>query len=130
MRTETTQTRLTGRVLAAATMMAVAGCGTPHSSPAETAVDAVSDESYLPIVPLANEEFSIVEMATAHGAFTLEVEVDRNADTRSIARRLVEPVRNRYAEVLVYFYDRAGRGALPTSRVQWTAENGYSEIEY
>lgn len=81
-------------------------------------------------MPLDNAQFSILEMATAHGAFTIEVEVDADADTMTIARQLVEPIHDQYAEVLVYFYDRAGDGELPMQRVQWTEIQGYSEIEY
>ena len=81
-------------------------------------------------MPLDNPQYSILEMATAHGAFTLEVEVDAGADTAAIARQLVEPIKEQYAEVLVYFYDRAGDGELPMSRVQWTEGTGYAEVEY
>ena len=80
--------------------------------------------------PLDNESYTILEMATAHGAFTIELEIDAQADTEVLARQLVEPMQNDYAEVLVYFYDREGDGELPMKRVQWTQESGYSEIEY
>ena len=43
-------------------------------------------------------------MATAHGAFT--VEVSGEADTPAIARTLIEPLQARYAEILVYFYEQ------------------------
>lgn len=79
---------------------------------------------------LDNAQYSILEMATAHGAFTLEVEVDADADTLLIARQLIEPIKERYAEVLVYFYDRAGDGGLPMRRVQWTDGTGYTDVEY
>ena len=69
-------------------------------------------------------------MATAHGAFTIEVEVSGEADTPAIARTLIEPLQARYAEILVYFYDQDDNAALPTSRTQWTAADGYREIVY
>ena len=81
-------------------------------------------------MPLDNAQYSILEMATAHGAFTLEVEVDAGADTLALARQLIEPIKDQYAEVLVYFYDRAGDGELPMRRVQWTEAKGYTEVEY
>ena len=43
-------------------------------------------------MPLDNTQFSILEMATAHGAFTIEVEVDADADTQVISRQLIEPI--------------------------------------
>ena len=107
------------------------GCLACTASVPEPVDETTSDEQdYMSVIPLTSEEFSIVEMATAHGAFTIEVEVDLGADTMSIARRLIEPVQDRYAEILVYFYDRASDGQLPLSRVQWTAEGGYSVVEY
>ena len=81
-------------------------------------------------MPLDNAQYSILEMATAHGAFTLEVEVDAGADTLVIARQLIEPIKEQYAEVLVYFYDRAGDGELPMRRVQWRDGTGYTDVEY
>ena len=118
---------LTARLIGGCFLTVLLACGAQPPAADEPTDD---DAGYLAVIPLTNEEFSIVEMATAHGAFTLEVEVDLGADTDSIARRLIEPVQDRYAEVLVYFYDRAGDGDLPISRVQWTAEDGYSEIAY
>ena len=79
---------------------------------------------------LDNEEYSILEMATAHGAFTIEVAVDSDADTLSIAEQLIEPIITQYVEILVYFYDRAGEGELPLSRVQWTNNQGFTEVDY
>ncbi len=119
-----TMTRASGFVLL---FTLATACGQTRP---DVAVELKDTSSYLEVLPLTNEEYSIVEMATAHGAFTVEVEVVLGADTDSIARRLVEPVQDRYAEVLVYFYDRASDGELPLSRVQWTAENGYVKIEY
>ena len=81
-------------------------------------------------VLLDNKTFSIIEMATAHGAFTIEVEVDADTDIRAIAHQLAEPLQDRYTEILVYFYARTGDRELPIKRVQWTDENGYAEIDY
>ena len=79
---------------------------------------------------LVNEDWQIVEMATAHGAFTIEVEAPRDANTAAIARELIEPLQQQHAEVLVCFYERDGEKALPMSRVQWTVADGYQEITY
>ena len=79
---------------------------------------------------LDNEEYSILEMATAHGAFTIEVAVDSDADMLSIAEQLIAPIATQYVEILVYFYDRAGEGELPLSRVQWTNNQGFTEVDY
>lgn len=112
-------------VLAAVLGAMGAACGGP--APTAEQADAPGRPTEM---PLDNAQYSILEMATAHGAFTLEVEVDADADTTTIARQLVEPIQDQYAEVLVYFYDRAGDGELPMRRVQWTEGQGYSEVDY
>ena len=95
------------------------------------ACGAVIDEPPVDQTPtLINEDFRIIEMATAHGAFTIEVEVSGEADTPAIARTLIEPLQARYAEILVYFYEQDANTALPLSRTQWTAADGYREILY
>ena len=81
-------------------------------------------------VPLVNEDWQIVEMATAHGAFTIEVEVTKGVDTCELARTLIEPLQQKYAEILVYFYEHGGKSDLPILRVQWTAADGYAKTEY
>jgi hypothetical protein len=83
-----------------------------------------------PQLLLANEDWSIVEMATAHGAFTIEVEMAEGVDTDEIARSLIEPLQDRYAEVLVYFHARGAETDLPELRIQWTAAGGYAETRY
>jgi len=103
----------------------VAGCREVRP-PAEHA-EAPRDPTEM---PLDNMQYSILKMATAHGAFTLEVEVDKGVDTFALARQLIAPLKAQYAEVLVYFYDRAGEGELPMRRVQWTEGRAYTEIEY
>ena len=108
---------------------AVAGCEQPArvASPVEPGGNGPADGAP---VPLTGDDYTIARMATAHGAFTVEVNVAAGIDTDALARRLVEPVQDRYAEVLVYFYDRASAEKLPISRVQWTAEHGYTTRSY
>ena len=112
-------------VLAAVLGAMGAACGGP--APTAEQADAPGRPTEM---PLDNAQYSILEMATAHGAFTLEVEVDAGADTVAIARQLVEPIKAQYGEVLVYFYDRSGDGELPMRRVQWTDGAGYTDVEY
>ena len=51
-------------------------------------------------------------------------------EARAIAQQLVEPVKSRYAEILIY-YHRPGRpDPLAPRRVQWTPTEGYVETVY
>jgi hypothetical protein len=116
-----------GSRLAAVAFLMVLGAACGQALP----VDGPESSTQRPVdAPLDNERYTILEMATAHGAFTIELEVDSDADTKTLARELVEPMRENYAEVLVYFYDRAGDGQLPIKRVQWTQAEGYVEVEF
>ena len=112
------------RAVLTVSLMVIAGCGggvgeTPAQLPA-------GEEALL----LVNDDWRIVEMATAHGAFTIEVEMAEGVDTDEIARSLIQPLQDRYAEVLVYFHARDVQTDLPQLRVQWTAGGGYVETRY
>jgi hypothetical protein len=112
--------------LALACVVAALGCG--RAPPTET--DERTEVEFVPLVPLANEEYQIVKMAAAHGALTVEVEVAAGGDADAIARELIAPVQSRYVEILVYFYDRDGDSALPLRRVRWTPRGGYEVQAY
>lgn len=65
---------------------------------------------------------------SAHHVLIVRVETDRLNESLVIAQLLVEPVKARYAEALVYFYRPGGTRLL--KRVQWTPQAGYVETTY
>ena len=79
---------------------------------------------------LVNEGWRLRSMATANGAFVIEVEVEAEDTTQieTIARALVEPIRDRHDEILVYVITLGDDPALPARRIQWTPGGGYVEI--
>ncbi|MXZ73061.1 MAG: hypothetical protein F4Z04_16375 [Acidobacteria bacterium] len=81
---------------------------------------------------LANDAWRIVRMATAHGIFTIEVEVNDPETGAEVARELIGPLEGSYDEVLVYIYrpGEATGGNPPVKRVQWTPSGGYDELDY
>ena len=79
---------------------------------------------------LDNEKWRIVEMATAHGIFTIEIEIADWENSQEVARELVVPLKDQYSEVLVYFYEMGSDEALPVLRVRWTLETGFTEMLY
>ena len=79
---------------------------------------------------LVNEAWEITDMATAHGAFVIEVEADDPSRTEEIGRSLVEPIKGDYDEILVYINQRGDESDLPARRMQWTPAGGYVELEY
>ena len=113
------------RAAVALCLLACWGCGG-----AGPGGDAASPPPPDDALPLVSESWRIAEMATAHDAFTIEVEVADGVDTATLARELIRPLQDRYAEVLVYFHARDAAGDLPRLRVQWTPEQGYVETRY
>ncbi len=99
--------------------------------------EAAVDGTFFPRVPpdgpaVVNDAWRIVKMATALDVFTIEVEVVDLETSSEVARALVEPLQDRYAEILVYVYadGEGGGGYLPSTRIQWTAAEGFVEIDY
>lgn len=79
---------------------------------------------------LVNEGWYVREMATAHGAFVIEVEAEDPEQTETISRALIEPIKDDYGEILVYINRMGDDSDLPARRVQWTPRDGYVELSY
>jgi hypothetical protein len=74
--------------------------------------------------------WSVTESLSAHHVLIVHVETRYLHEARAIAAQVAGPVRNRYAEVLIYFH-RPGRPDTPAPRrVQWTPDRGYVETVY
>ncbi len=67
--------------------------------------------------------WQVIDYLSALGVLIVEVETHRLDETLGIAHALVEPLKESYIEVLVYFSE-PGR-ELAAQRVQWTPEGGY-----
>lgn len=79
---------------------------------------------------LVNEAWHIRNMAAAYGTFVIEVEADDPTQTGTIARTLIEPIKDDYDEILVYVNRRGDDSDLAARRIQWTPAGGYVEITY
>ena len=95
-------------------------------------VDAVADwTTEEPAEPLlVNESWYVRNMATAHGAFVIEVEAEDPNQTEQIAYALIEPIQDDYDEILVYVHQMGNNSDLPARRMQWTPQEGYVELSY
>jgi len=91
-------------------------------------LDRLPDDAGEP--QLINEAWEITDMATAHGAFVIEVEADDPTRTDEIARSLIEPIKDDYEEILVYVNQRGDDSELPARRMQWTRGGGYVEMAF
>jgi hypothetical protein len=74
--------------------------------------------------------WTVTEHLSAHHVLIAQVETDYLAEAVAIAQQLTEPVKSKYAEVLIYFHRPGRPDALPPRRVQWTLKTGYVETRF
>jgi hypothetical protein len=74
--------------------------------------------------------WSVTEHLSAHNVLIAQVETEHLNEAVSIAQQLTEPLKDRYAEVLIYFHRPGRPDTLPPRRVQWTPASGYLETVY
>lgn len=74
--------------------------------------------------------WTITEHLAAHHVLVAHVETEFLDEAVAIAQQIVEPVKDRYTEVLIYVH-RPGRPDTPAPRrVQWTRAQGFVEAVY
>jgi hypothetical protein len=81
--------------------------------------------------PFSRHEPWIVTRATsARRAMVIDVEADKPEDARNIAAELVEPLRAKYEEVLIYVRPIGNPANALTRRIEWTPRGGFLETSY
>ena len=100
----------------------------PH--PLEIAVNITSSVPEAPPPPpkpgTRHPGWTVKRAYSAHHTMVVEVDAERPSEALAIAREVVEPLRNRYDEVLVYTREPEAPDA--ERRVQWTPRGGYVEM--
>jgi hypothetical protein len=75
--------------------------------------------------------WTVTSAYSAHHMMVVEVETDLPDTARQIAAQVVEPLKDRYDEVLIYIRTpRTPKEDLPERRIQWTRRAGYVETIY
>jgi hypothetical protein len=74
--------------------------------------------------------WTVTEHLSAHNVLIAHVETTHLDDAVSIAQQLTEPIKDKYAEVMIYFHRPGRPDTLPPRRVQWTRAAGYVETAY
>jgi hypothetical protein len=74
--------------------------------------------------------WSVTEHISAHRVLIAHVETEFLEEAVAITQQVVEPVKEQYAEALVYFHRPGRPDTLPPRRVQWTRARGYVETVY
>ena len=70
--------------------------------------------------------WQVTDYVSAHGVMIVNVELAQSLDETDIARELVDPLKDGYVEVLVYF--RRPGDQLAETRVGWTPGGGYDDL--
>jgi hypothetical protein len=87
-----------------------------------------------PPPPRAGTRFpgwTVTKAYSAHHVMVVEVETDLLDTARQIAAQVVEPVKARYDEVLIYIRKpETPPEDLPARRIQWTKRTGYVETTF
>jgi hypothetical protein len=75
--------------------------------------------------------WTVTSAYSAHYAMVIEVETERPDTALAIAAQVVEPVKDRYEEILLYVHTPGALpDELPARRVRWTKRGGYEETIY
>jgi hypothetical protein len=74
--------------------------------------------------------WTVTEHLSAHNVLIAQVETAYLAEALSIAQQLTEPIKDKYAEVLIYFHRPGRPDTLPPRRVQWSPKGGYIQTVF
>jgi hypothetical protein len=74
--------------------------------------------------------WTVTEHLSAHRVLIAHVETEYLHEARGIAQQIADPIKSRYAEVLIYFHRPGRPDTLPPRKVSWTAAAGYVETVY
>ena len=77
----------------------------------------------------SHEPWTVTRATSAHRAMVVDVEADMPENARQIANDIVEPVRAKYDEVLIYVRPTGNPANAIVRRIQWTPQHGYLELE-
>jgi hypothetical protein len=77
-----------------------------------------------------HEPWVVTRASSARRAMVMDVEADRPEDARKIALEIVEPLRAKYEEVLIYVRPIGSPISGVTRRIQWTPHDGFVETIY
>jgi hypothetical protein len=72
----------------------------------------------------------ITEQRSAHRVLIVHVETRLLDEAVAISQQIAEPVKDGYAEILIYFHRPGRPDTLPPRRVQWSRLRGYLETIY
>ncbi|MDQ3071586.1 MAG: hypothetical protein M3R55_17885 [Acidobacteriota bacterium] len=109
--------RTAGRLLLGA--LTLAGCSPPEAQRANPAIRPAT---------ISGRGWVVTRRYSANRALIVNIECRDREQAVAVARSIVDPVKELYAEALVYVRPPGGAGW--TRRVQWTSATGYKVLDY
>ena len=98
--------------------------------PAVTALVKALNKMETPSPFGTHEPWIVTRATSARRAMVIDVEADKPQDARKIAQEIVEPLRAKYEEVLIYVRPIGSPVNAVTRRVEWTPNRGFVETSY
>ena len=80
--------------------------------------------------PPRPEPWVITHTTAAHETMVVTLQARAPDQALRIAHEIVEPVRTRYKEILIYIWPPGDSRGMPARRVQWTVTGGYTETVF
>jgi hypothetical protein len=77
-----------------------------------------------------HEPWTVIKAMSARRAMVIDVEADMPDEARQIAAQLIEPLRAKYEEVLIYVRPIGSPANAVTRRIAWTPDGGFVETSY
>jgi len=99
---------------------------TPATAPSSEVTPLVKRSE----IPVRFPGWTVTRAFSAHHVMVVDVETDQPQQAKQIALQIVEPIKSRYEEVLIYVRRPGTSGQLAARRVQWTPRGGYVEVVY
>ena len=78
----------------------------------------------------AHEPWTVTRATSAHRVMVVDVEADMPEDALQIANDIVDPLRSKYEEVLIYVRPTGNPVNATVRRIQWTPHDGFVEMSY
>ena len=87
-------------------------------------------------LPIARQQpnpwarWSVTQSLSAHNVLIVHIETRYLDEAMGIAKQVADPIKFRYAEVMIYFHRPGRPDLLPPRRIQWTPASDYVETNY
>src|SRR5262245_30164029 len=78
----------------------------------------------------SRDPWTVTRATSAHRAMVIDVEADHPERALEIAGEIVDPLRGRYDEVLIYVRPTGSPNSSVVRRIQWTPHDGFVESTY